>query len=347
MAAATPEQCWAVWARVSPAPGQVLDLLHARMVEPFAPHVHDGFSIGVCLEGLEMIRYRGRQHYAAPGSVVILPPGEAHTGGPSGGANFVYRVMYPRAELLADGAPRPLRFPEPVVMDSALATELRRAHTALSRAARGSGPLPPEPAGHRPANAQPPVPGPAGTDLSGTEPASTEPGSAEPASTEPASTEPASTEPASTEPASTEPLETESWLCWLFGELVRRHAAPAGPADGLPGTGMVARQVMDRLADQLTCPPALADLAAGAGLSRYQLLRAFRAEVGMPPYAWLAQHRVARARLLLEHGHRPAEAATLTGFADQAHLTRWFRRVVGVTPGAYCNGVQASRRPHR
>jgi AraC-like DNA-binding protein len=332
MAAATLEQSWAVWARVSLAPGQVLDLLHARMVEPFAPHVHDGFSVGVCLEGLEMIRYRGRRHYAAPGSVVILPPGEAHTGGPSGGANFVYRVMYPSAELLADGAAGPPRFPEPVVMDPALATELRQAHVALSRTARGRGSWPAEPAGHVPAGAQPlgldlSGPGLAGLDLAG-------PGLAGPGLAGPGL-------------AGTEPLETESRLCWLFGELVRRHAASAGPADGLPGTGVVARQVMDRLADQLTCPPALADLAADAGLSRYQLLRAFRAEVGMPPYAWLAQHRVARARLLLEHGHRPAEAATLTGFADQAHLTRWFRRVVGVTPGAYRNGVQDSRRPHR
>jgi AraC-like DNA-binding protein len=310
--ASAPEPSWAVWARVSPAPGQVLDLLHARMVEPFAPHVHDGFSIGVCLEGLEMIRYRGRRHYAAPGSVVILPPGEAHTGGPSGGANFVYRVMYPSVELLADGSARPPRFPEPVVTDPALATELRRAHAALSRAARESGPWPAEPAG----------PGLMGTG-------------------------PAGTELAGAELAGAEPLETESRLCWLFGELVRRHAASAGPTDVLPGTGLVARQVMDRLADQLTGPPTLADLAADAGLSRYQLLRSFRAEVGMPPYAWLAQHRVARARVLLEHGHRPAEAAMLTGFADQAHLTRWFRRVVGITPGAYRNGVQDSQRPDR
>ncbi len=94
-----------MWTRVSPAPRAGLDLLHARMAEPFAPHVHDGFSIGVCLEGLEMIRYRGRPHYAAPGSVVILPPGEAHTGGPSDGSNFVYRVMYPTAELLAMARP--------------------------------------------------------------------------------------------------------------------------------------------------------------------------------------------------------------------------------------------------
>jgi AraC-like DNA-binding protein len=316
-AASAPGQGWAVWARVTPVPGQVLDLLHARMVEPFAPHVHDGFSIGVCIEGLEMIRYRGRRHYAAPGSVVILPPGEAHTGGPHDGADFVYRVMYPAAELLADGAARPPRFPEPVVMDPALAAGLRRVHAALSRPAHGNDPLP---AGPLPAGPLPAGPLPAG---------------------------PLRGEPLPSESAGTEPLETESQLCWLFGELVRRHAAPPGPADLLPGTGAVARQVMNRLADQLTGPPALAELAAEAGLSRYQLLRAFRTEVGMPPYAWLAQHRVARARVLLEQGHRPAAAATLTGFADQAHLTRWFRRVVGVTPGAYRNGVQDSSRAHR
>jgi AraC-like DNA-binding protein len=102
----------------------------------------------------------------------------------------------------------------------------------------------------------------------------------------------------------------------------------------------VARLVTQRLADQLLQPPALAELAAGTGLSRYQLVRSFRAEVGMPPYAWLAQYRVGRARMLLERGCRPAEAAAATGFADQAHLTRWFRRVVGVTPGAYRNSVQ-------
>ncbi len=311
-----------MWARVSPAPGHVLDLLHARMAEPFAPHVHDGFSIGACVEGLEMIRYRGRRHYAAPGSVVILEPGEAHTGGPSGGANFVYRVMYPAAELLGDGAARPPRFPEPVVMDPALAAEMRLVHAALSRVAQESGPRRTEPVGGEPVGAEA-----LGTALLGGEPVGAE-----------------ADELCQ---VGTEPLETESRLCWLFGELVRRHAAPAEPAGVLPGTGVLARRVMNRLADQLTGPPALAELAAEAGLSRYQLLRSFRAEVGMPPYAWLAQHRVARARVLLEQGHRPAEAATLTGFADQAHLTRWFRRVVGVTPGAYRNGVQDSRRPHR
>ena len=34
----------AVWRRVSPVPGQFVDLLHARIVEPYAPHLHEVFA---------------------------------------------------------------------------------------------------------------------------------------------------------------------------------------------------------------------------------------------------------------------------------------------------------------
>ncbi len=270
----------AVWRRVSPAPGLVLDLLHARMTEPYAPHVHEVFSVGACTEGREVISYRGELHYATPGSVVILEPDEPHTGGPAEPPSFVYRAMYPAAELLSEmtGGQVTPRFREPVVADPLLAAELTRVHAVLSR----------------------------GPQL-----------------------------------VEAEPLEAETRLSWLLGELVRRHATQQ-PSGLQVRRSRVAKVVMAQLADQLSCPPALAQIAAEAGLSRYQLVRSFRAEVGMPPYAWLAQHRVARARVLLEQGCRPAEAATLTGFADQAHLTRWFRRVVGVTPGMYCNSVQDS-----
>jgi hypothetical protein len=74
----------AVWRRVTPVPGQVLDLLHARVTAPFAPHLHDQFAVGACTDGVEEIRYRGGLHYSGPGSVVVLEPGETHTGGPAG-----------------------------------------------------------------------------------------------------------------------------------------------------------------------------------------------------------------------------------------------------------------------
>ncbi|MFD8519440.1 AraC family transcriptional regulator [Streptomyces capillispiralis] len=139
-----------------------------------------------------------------------------------------------------------------------------------------------------------------------------------------------------------DPLEAESRLPWLLTALTRRHSTARAGDDTLPGAGHIARTVRDRLADELLAPPSLAALAADLGLSRYQLLRAFRTTMGVPPYAWLAQYRVTRARTLLEAGLRPAEVAGLVGFADQAHLTRWFRRVLGVTPAAYRNSVRNS-----
>ena len=142
-----------------------------------------------------------------------------------------------------------------------------------------------------------------------------------------------------------DPLRAEVELPELLGLLTRRHARPGTTTSRMeaacaPGT---AGAVMERLAAAPAQPPTLAEIAGDLGLSRYQVVRAFRAAVGMPPYAWLAQYRVARARALLEAGLRPAEAATRVGFADQAHLTRWFRRVLGVTPGAYRNSVQDGR----
>ena len=70
-------------------------------------------------------------------------------------------------------------------------------------------------------------------------------------------------------------------------------------------------------------------------MSPFALLRAFRAETGLPPHAYLNQIRVRLARRLLDDGLAPAVVAAEAGFADQAHLTRHFKRVVGVPPGAY------------
>jgi AraC-like DNA-binding protein len=65
----------------------------------------------------------------------------------------------------------------------------------------------------------------------------------------------------------------------------------------------------------------------------FQLARAFAKHVGLPPHAYHLQRRIERARAMLLSGTSAAEAAALTGFSDQAHLTRHFRRHFGITPG--------------
>jgi len=56
----------------------------------------------------------------------------------------------------------------------------------------------------------------------------------------------------------------------------------------------------------------------------------------MPPQQWQMKARVERAKNLLKKGDTPlASVAVGLGFADQAHLTRVFRKIVGTTPGAW------------
>jgi AraC-like DNA-binding protein len=120
-----------------------------------------------------------------------------------------------------------------------------------------------------------------------------------------------------------------------LGMLLRSHGREraAGPA------GHAARPEVERarriLAGRLVDPPTLEELAAGLGIGPFALSRAFRAVHGLPPHAYLNQLRVDRARMLLASGRRAGEVAVEVGFADQPHLTRHFKRHLGVPPVAY------------
>ena len=79
----------------------------------------------------------------------------------------------------------------------------------------------------------------------------------------------------------------------------------------------------------------LAELSRASGMSPVHLHRSFSRSVGLPPHAFQLQLRVDRAKALLAHGLDIASVAQRTGFADQSHFTRVFRRSVGVTPGRF------------
>lgn len=122
--------------------------------------------------------------------------------------------------------------------------------------------------------------------------------------------------------------------------LLARHtrSSSAGRTRAAEPTGAVAA-ARDLLRESLVDPPRLEELAATVGARPFSLLRAFRAIVGLPPHAYVTQERVLHARRLLSGGVTPAEVATRVGFADQPHLTRHFKRHIGVTPGAYQRGI--------
>lgn len=95
------------------------------------------------------------------------------------------------------------------------------------------------------------------------------------------------------------------------------------------------RRARERIDADPAAPVTLLELAKEAGLSRYQLIRAFARELGLTPHAYILQRRIALAQRLIRAGCDLADVATEAGFCDQSHLTRWFVRQFGVTPGRY------------
>ena len=79
----------------------------------------------------------------------------------------------------------------------------------------------------------------------------------------------------------------------------------------------------------------LSQLTALTNLSPFHLLRVFHQQVGFPPHEYQTQLRIAHARKLIRNGRPISQVALDTGFFDQSHLSRNFRRIVGMTPGQY------------
>lgn len=135
--------------------------------------------------------------------------------------------------------------------------------------------------------------------------------------------------------ASTSSLQA-SWheLGSRLATQLERTSCRARPA-GSPPAERVRQLIHAELGSKLD----LGTLTRGTGLSRFQMLRAFKRAYGLPPHAYQLCYRIARAKRLLSQGHRPAYVATELCFADQSHLNRHFKRLLGVTPSEYAQGA--------
>lgn len=104
----------------------------------FARHWHDYYVIGLVGAGAQTFSYRRETYVTPPGGIILLNPGEAHTGEAAvGGGGFAYRALYPTAEHLAPlmaelGRPGGLpSFPAARVDDAALAGQIWQLHEDL------------------------------------------------------------------------------------------------------------------------------------------------------------------------------------------------------------------------
>jgi AraC-like DNA-binding protein len=135
----------------------------------------------------------------------------------------------------------------------------------------------------------------------------------------------------------TEPLDYQSQLIETLTDFIRAYGKPA-PAVAVGREPKAVRQVKAFLQANYQHRVSIDDLVRLTHLDRAYLIRTFRRAVGLPPYTYLLQIRIERAKLLLAAGLPAAQVAYDVGFADQSHLTRHFKSITGTTPKQYALG---------
>lgn len=143
------------------------------------------------------------------------------------------------------------------------------------------------------------------------------------------------------QPAQSSNLFVEHLGLAIGTHLLERYGA--GATTGWSDTGggrVLSRKLEARAKDMLLAAlredSSIADIAEACGLSRSYFIKAFRQTVGTTPHRWLLEQRVQKAQELLRvPGRSITDVALLCGFADQAHMTRVFTSLVGVSPGAW------------
>ena len=142
-------------------------------------------------------------------------------------------------------------------------------------------------------------------------------------------------------------------LCVLLAEECRQQKRPQGYAEALAccvihevfhlGRRQQAAkkapvwldQITEHVHNRLDTPPKIDELAKIAGMSRSRFSQRFKELAGQPPQQWIMDTRINEAQRLMMEGALLSQVAQETGFADQAHFSRCFRRATGIPPGRW------------
>ncbi len=289
------------------------------MAHEYRPHSHRTWTIAVVQRGAARFTVDSTRQRASAGELFVLEPEAVHTGMAAVPEGWAYKVLYLDPAVLRDFAdgdgpgPRAARWV--VFRDPRLRAALLDAHAALASssgvAGVGAG------GGVAGAGAGGGVAGAgAGGGVAGAD---------------------AGGGVAGADAGGGVGLEVEEKMLAAIAGLTPhlRNASAARVRLREHGEHTAVRRARVHLQERWDQPVSLAELAAVAGLSRFELIRRFRRQNGLTPHAFQRDLRIDHARTMLGDGVPVAAVAASCGFADQPHLSRVFKRLVGVSPGAY------------
>jgi AraC-like DNA-binding protein len=250
-----------------------------RMTESshsFPRHWHETYVIEVVEQGINDFWCEGKTYSAGPGSILVIQPGEVHTGYPATESQLTYRSLYPSKSLMRAiardiyGKEMNPHFAQKVIQDSRLSGTLLKAHRLLE--------------------------------------------------------------------CSVDRMKGHSLMIMALGQLITMHSASRFcEVDSNSLMHSKINRAISYLSENYHQSISLNEISTLSGLSEFHFVRTFRKATGLPPYEYLVAIRVEKARKLLSKGMPIVEVAAQSGFYDQSHFNRHFKRIYAITPGAYLN----------
>src|ERR1700730_16684755 len=128
-------------------------------------------------------------------------------------------------------------------------------------------------------------------------------------------------------------LEKQTAVDGFLLLIAQRHSRESIPLVRVGKEKIWVRKIRQYLDANASRNISVRELVSLTGLNRMYLTRVFTEEVGMPPHAYLLGLRLQQAQALLLRGEAITEVALATGFTDQAHFSRHFKKYFGLTPG--------------
>ena len=115
------------------------------------------------------------------------------------------------------------------------------------------------------------------------------------------------------------------------------HAEGARPSESRGGLlAWQLNRVVDYIETHLAEKMMVTDLADLIDVSVGQMIRAFKVSVGVPPFRYIVRRRVELACTTMSTTREPlSQIAIACGMCDQAHFSRVFRRMIGMSPAAW------------
>ncbi|MEL6573985.1 MAG: AraC family transcriptional regulator [Pseudomonadota bacterium] len=133
-------------------------------------------------------------------------------------------------------------------------------------------------------------------------------------------------------------LRAESLVTLLLGDLYRTVAKESAQREDRRLSPRAIAMLEDYIDTHLDEKIRLETLAALVNVSQFHFVRRFKATTGLPPHQFVIRHRLEKVKSYLQKSELSlAQIARCCGFSSQSHMSRLFRRYIGVAPANYRN----------